>query len=248
MKAVSRRQFLKSLAFIPGASLLAQYHAMAAPEKGKTKIRDIEVMILQGPRTYTLVKVESDAGLFGIGEAYGSPGVGVREGIMALKPELIGKDPLGIDVLITGLGWRTDGSAHSLMRAVSGIEMALWDLAGKTLNVSTTTLLGGRFRDRVRMYDHSAPDDMMNPASCREWAHRVKSDPSGFTAHKFGFPHTDPRSDRARDPSNRVLTTTELSRIRKGFENCREALGWDHDIMVHCHWEYDLRTSIQLAE
>src|SRR5271166_6150521 len=248
MKAVSRRQFLKSLALIPGASFLTQHHAMAATEKGKTRIRDIKVMILQGPRTYTLVKVESDAGLFGIGEAYGSPGVGVREGIMALKPELIGKDPLGIDVLITGLGWRTDGSAHSLMRAVSGIEMALWDLAGKTLNVSTTTLLGGRFRDRVRMYDHSAPDDMMNPASCREWAHRVKSDPSGFTAHKFGFPHTDPRSDRARDLSNRVLTTTELSRIRKGFENCREALGWDHDIMVHCHWEYDLRTSIQLAE
>jgi L-alanine-DL-glutamate epimerase-like enolase superfamily enzyme len=76
----------------------------------------------------------------------------------------------------------------------------------------------------------------------------VKSDPGGFTAHKFGFPHTDPQSDRARDPSNRVLTTTELSRIRQGFENCREALGWDHDILVHCHWEYDLRTSIQLAE
>jgi L-alanine-DL-glutamate epimerase-like enolase superfamily enzyme len=248
MKAVSRRLFFRSAALFPGASLLAQYHAIAAPEKGKTRIRDIQVMILQGPRTYTLVKVESDAGLYGIGEAYGSPGVGVKEGIMALKPEFLGKDPLGIDVLITGLGWRTDGSAHSLMRAVSGIEMALWDLAGKTLGVPTTTLLGGRFRERVRMYDHSAPDDMMSPASCREWAQRVKADPSGFTAHKFGFPHTDPRSDRARDPSNRLLTATELSRIRKGFENCREALGWDHDILVHCHWEYDLRTSIQLAE
>jgi L-alanine-DL-glutamate epimerase-like enolase superfamily enzyme len=45
-----------------------------------------------------------------------------------------------------------------------------------------------------------------------------------------------------------VLTTNELARIRQGFENCREAIGWDHDIMVHCHWEYDLRTSIQLAE
>ena len=73
MKAVSRRQFLKSLAFGAGASLLSRYQAKAAPEKGKTKIRDIKVMILQGPRTYTLVKVESDAGLFGIGEAYGSP-------------------------------------------------------------------------------------------------------------------------------------------------------------------------------
>ena len=45
-----------------------------------------------------------------------------------------------------------------------------------------------------------------------------------------------------------MLTTTELTRIRRGFENCRAAIGWDHDLMVHCHWEYDLRTSIQLAE
>ena len=76
---------------------------------------------------------------------------------------MIGKDPLGIDVLMTGLGWRTDGSAHMLIRAASGIEMALWELAGKTLGVPTTTLLGGKFRDRVRMYDHSAPRDMMDP-------------------------------------------------------------------------------------
>jgi L-alanine-DL-glutamate epimerase-like enolase superfamily enzyme len=248
MKTISRRQFLQSLGIVPGAALLGQYHALAAAERGRTRIRDIRVMMLQGPRTYTLVKVESDAGLFGIGEAYGSPGVGVKEQVLALRPELIGKDPLGIDALITGLGTRVDGSAHMLLRAASGIEMALWDLAGKTLGVPTTTLLGGRFRDRVRMYDHSAPGDMMSVSSCREWADRFRSDASGFTAHKFGFPHTDLLADPARDRSNRVLTTTELRRIRQGFENCREAIGWDHDIMVHCHWEYDLRTSIQLAE
>jgi L-alanine-DL-glutamate epimerase-like enolase superfamily enzyme len=248
MKATSRRQFFRSLALLPGSALLAQYHALAASEKGKTRIRDIKVMMLQGPRTYTLVKVESDGGLHGIGEAYGSPGVGVKEGILALKPDLIGKDPLGIDALITGLGWRTDGSAHMLLRAVSGIEMALWDLAGKTLGVPTTTLLGGKFRDRVRMYDHSAPADMISPALCREWADRVKSNHGGFTAHKFGFSRSDPQTDPGRDRSNRVLTTKEIARIRQGFENCREAIGWDHDILVHCHWEYDLRTSIQLAQ
>src|SRR6516165_4502625 len=248
MTTISRRRFLRSLGFGPGAALLGQYLELAAAERGRTRIRDVRVMMLQGPRTYTLVKVESDSGLFGIGEAYGSPGVGVKEQVLALRPELLGKDPLGIDALITGLGTRVDGSAHMLLRAVSGIEMALWDLAGKTLGVPTTTLLGGRFRDRVRMYDHSAPRDMLDRSSCREWADRVKADPSGFTAHKFSFPHTDPRSDPARDRSNRLLTTTELSRIRRGFENCREAIGWDHDIMVHCHWEYDLRTSIQIAE
>jgi len=248
MQVISRRTFLKALGLGPVAAFLPGYQALALPEKGKTRIRDIKVMMIQGPRSYTLVKVESDAGLHGIGEAYGSPGVGVKEGILELRPMLLGKDPLGIDALITGLGTRTDGSAHSLFRAVSGIENALWDLAGKTLGVPTTTLLGGRFRERVRVYDHAAPGDMMDPGSCREWADRVKEDRHGFSAHKFGFPHTDPRTDKARDLANRVLTTTELARVRRGFENCRDALGFEHDIMVHCHWEYDLRTSIQLAE
>lgn len=227
---------------------LARYHTVAAAEKGKTKIRDVKTMMLQGPRSYTLVRIESDAGLYGIGEAYGSPGVGVKEQVLALKPELIGKDPLEIDRIYVGLGTRTDGSAHMLMRAVSGIEMALWDLAGKTLGVPASTLLGGRFREKVRVYDHAAPKDMLDPASCREWAQRVRSNPSGFTCHKFGFPHTTPATDKARDLANRLLTTSELLRIRKGFENCREALGWDHDLMVHCHWEYDLRTAIQIGE
>jgi L-alanine-DL-glutamate epimerase-like enolase superfamily enzyme len=45
-----------------------------------------------------------------------------------------------------------------------------------------------------------------------------------------------------------VLSTKEIIDLAKGYENCREAIGWDHDIMVHCHWEYDLRTSIQISE
>ena len=135
------------------------------------------------------------------------------------------------------------------MRGVSGIEMALWDLAGKILNQPVSTLLGGRFRDKVRVYDHAAPRNMLDPASCREWAQKVKADPSGFKTHKFSWSqHTSPDKDHARDLSNRVLTTAELSRIRKGWENCREAIGFDHDLMVHCHWEFDLRTSIQLSE
>jgi L-alanine-DL-glutamate epimerase-like enolase superfamily enzyme len=213
-------------------------------------------MMLEGGRTYTLVKITADDGLFGIAEAYGSPGVGVKEQVLSLKPWLVGKDPLEIDTLYTWMGrgtrslsgTRTDGSAHNLIRAVSGIEMALWDLAGKILDVPTSTLLGGKFRDRVRMYDHSAPKNMLDKGACTEWAARVKAHPAGFTAHKFGFPHTDMKTDLARDPSNRLLTTRELINIQQGFENCREAIGWDHDIMVHCHWEYDLRTSIQIAD
>src|SRR5687767_2328759 len=132
MRTITRRNFLRTAAALPAASFLSRYHAMAAPEKGRVKIRDIKTMIFQGPdRNYTLVRIDTDAGVSGIGEAYGSPGVGVKEGVHELKAELLGKDPLEIDAIYTRLGRRTDGSAHALMRAVSGIEMALWDTAGK---------------------------------------------------------------------------------------------------------------------
>jgi L-alanine-DL-glutamate epimerase-like enolase superfamily enzyme len=253
MSRISRREFLGAAVTAP---FLVHYHRLAAAEKGRLKIRDVQAMVLKGPRTYTLVKIVADDGTYGIAEAYGSPGVGVKQQVLAMKHYLVGKDPLEIDALYTKLdvtgeslaGSRTDGSAHMLMRAASGIEMALWDLAGKALGVPVSTLLGGKFRDRVRVYDHAAPRNMLDKASCRDWAAKVKEHPSGFTAHKFGFPHTDPKTDLGRDRANRILTTRELMQLAKGFENCREALGWDHDIMVHCHWEYDLRTSIQIAQ
>jgi len=251
---LSRRKFLGAAAAAP---FLTYFHKLAAAEKKKLKIRDLRTMTIQGPsRTYVLVKVVADDGVYGVAEAYGTPGIGVKEQILSMKPGLIGKDPLEIDAIYTFLdehvkdlsGTRTDGSAHNLMRAASGVEMALWDLAGKALGVPSSTLLGGKFREKVRVYDHAAPRNMLDKASCLEWAQKVKADPAGFTAHKFGFPHTNPDLDRARDSSNRVLTTKELIQVRKGFENCREAIGWDHDIMVHCHWEYDLRAAIQIAE
>src|SRR5690349_17477555 len=171
---MTRRHFLAVATVVP---------ALAAADRKRFKIRDVQTMVFQGGRTYTLVKVVADDGLYGIGEAYGSPGVGVKEQVLSLRPWLLNKDPLEIDTLYTLMGehtpalsgTRTDGSAHSLMRAVSGIEMALWDLAGKALGVPTTTLLGGRFRDRVRVYDHAAPRNMLDKASCREWVQKVKA-------------------------------------------------------------------------
>lgn len=244
---LSRRHFLAAVPL---------FERLASAQIGKVKIKDVQVMLMQGGRTYTLIKITADNGVYGIGEAYGSPGIGVKEQVLSLKKWLVGKDPLQIDTIYTELGaggnslsgTRTDGSAHNLMRAASGIEMTLWDLAGKLLGVPSSSLLGGRFRDRVRVYDHSAPKNMLDKASCREWAAQVKADPAGFTCHKFGFPRTNARNDNAKDPANRILTTKELLQVRQGFENCREAIGFEHDIIVHCHWEYDVRTAIQIAD
>lgn len=218
---LSRRDFIRTGACVP---LLAGYRLLAEPEKGRYKIRDIQSMVISGPRTYTLVRVVADNGAAGIAEAYGSPAIGVKEQILDLKPLLVGKDPLGIDALYTHLGeggkslsgTRTDGSAHSLMRAASGIEMALWDLAGRLLGQPVTTLLGGKFRDRVRLYDHEAPKNMLDKLSCREWAAKVKEDKSGFTAHKFGFPHTSAAQDGGR------IRGTECSPLKRSSKSAKD--------------------------
>ena len=262
----SRRNLLR-VAATAGTVALADgglLSAALAAERVRAKISDVQTMTVQGPgRTYVYVKVLTQEGVFGIAEAYGTPGIGVAQQIEAIKPALIGKDPLEIDRLYTFMGdgasglfgSRTDGSAHQLMRAASGVEMALWDLAGKLLDTPTCVLLGGRFRDQVRVYDHSKPRDPLDKASCGEWADKVKAHPSGFTAHKIDIlrttvPGADGRGqpDAAKDPGNRHLTTLELRQIGQAFENMREAIGWDHDLMVHCHWELDLPSALQLAE
>jgi L-alanine-DL-glutamate epimerase-like enolase superfamily enzyme len=89
MTSFTRRQFLAGAATAPW---LMEYHALAASMKKKVKIRDMKVIVMQGPdRNYTYVKIETDAGPYGIGEGYGSPGVGVKEQILSLKPDLVGK-------------------------------------------------------------------------------------------------------------------------------------------------------------
>jgi L-alanine-DL-glutamate epimerase-like enolase superfamily enzyme len=244
MQSLSRRRFLRALS----VASLARFEALAAPERGRARIADIRAMVLQGPRTYTFVKVVTDVGVYGIGEGYGSPGVGVKAGVLELRPYFLGKDPLEIEALYNGLGHRVDGSANMLLRAAGAIEIALWDLAGKLLNQPASTLLGGRYRDRVRVYHDEGPSNMLDRTSCNEWADRMKSDPAGWTAFKVSPPRGAPKLDTARDPSNRTLTSRELREIRQAFEYCRDAIGWDRDLIVHCDGEYDLRAALQLAE
>ena len=196
-----------------------------------------------------LVKVRSEDGTVGLGLAWAHLDDEVsfaRAAQSALAATIVGSDALS--PYDTGKNAQNAAYNAGVSRAGSVVEMALWDLAGKTLGASVTTLLGGKFRDKVRVYDHRAPRDILDKASCKEWADKCKADPAGFTCHKFSLKHTTPDKDPGRDLANRVLSTRELLDVRRGFENCREAIGWDHDIMVHCHWEYDVRTAMQIAE
>jgi L-alanine-DL-glutamate epimerase-like enolase superfamily enzyme len=267
----SRRKFVQSStgALVAGAAAWGGTSTLAvAAEAIRPKISDVQTMTMQGPgRNYVYVRILTSDGHSGIGEGYGTPGVGVAQQIMEIKPYLVGKNPLEIEKLYTLLdtgakdlsGTRTDGSAHNFMRAASAIDMALWDLAGNVLNTPTSVLLGGQYRDHVRVYDHSRPDDFFDKGALNEWAAKVKAHPSGFTAHKVDLPRTSsiwstgkPRRDAVPDATRSLnteeLSTRELIRIGQAYENMRDALGWDHDLMVHCHWEFDLPTAIKIAE
>ena len=108
-------------------------------------------------RNWLFIKVETDAGIYGVGEASGWPRV-VETAIHDLTPLMIGEDPFHIERLwgkmqVAMMGHGMTGIVGS--GAMTGIEMALWDIKGKALGQPVWNLLGGKMRDRVRVYAHA---------------------------------------------------------------------------------------------
>src|SRR5438270_1164674 len=127
-----RRRFLKSLALgAAGAATFAHpYDLLAEPLKKKIRITDVKVMIIRGTWDWNLIKIETDSGLYGIGEAYWGPGVKDLV-VTQMKPLIVGEDPLNVDKLYTKMLMRSGGAgaiAGATVSAASGIEIALWDL------------------------------------------------------------------------------------------------------------------------
>lgn len=249
---LSRRSLLSAAA---AGLASAPFSRLAAALRGKVKITDVKCMIVRGTWDWNLVKVETDSGLYGIGEAYWGPGV--KDIIQKiLKPQLIGEDPLNVDKLYTKMLMRNAGAgaiAGVTVTAASGVEIALWDLAGRILDTPVCNLLGGRFRDRVRFYRTlQNPPDVNSAASYKELVRSARAEKFGWTAFKFqgdGVPvAADPEfKEPGHDPYIRNLTIKDVRRIVAGMTAVREELGPDTDFAIECHWRYDTRDVIQLA-
>ena len=252
---LQRRDFLKTAAAGAGILFSGPFAKAAESLRRKVKITDVKCMIVRGTWDWNLVKVETDAGLYGIGEAYWGPGVkDIIEKI--LKPQVIGEDPLNVDKLYTKMLMRNAGAgaiAGVTVTAASGVEIALWDLAGRILGAPTVDLLGGRFRERVRFYRTlQNPKDVNDPASYKEMIRSARAEKFGWTAFKFqgdGVPvAADPEfKEIGHDPYNRNLTAKDIRRITRAMETVREELGPDIDFAIECHWRYDTRDVITLA-
>ena len=244
---MKRRKFITSFGAPVAASVfLPDFADMAIQPGQKVKITDIRVILVKGDTNYTwpMVKIDTDAGITGIGEAHAGNGVAdiIRKD---LKPAIIGENPLDIDRLynkmIKATSW-TGSIGGTTVTAISGVEIALWDLAGKILQVPVYQLLGGRYHDSVRAYWTYGP--RFGKEACREFADRVRAHPWGITAFKASYFRAGKQEN---GPLSPTLTTKDLAANEEGFGYLREALGNDYEFSVHCHWEFDWKDSLALA-
>ena len=217
-------------------------------ERGRMRITGLKAMELRN-FGQSLVRVETDSGLFGIGEA-GVAGPACRANLQWLEHVLIGADPLNIDKLYHKMmGKQHPYRAH--VPTISGVDIALWDLAGKILNLPVCDLLTGRFRERVEFYYGGAPSDWSDRPAVDDWVAEFRAHPHGYRTLKFGFPRPDnARLSRpfAGAAPNQSMKPSDFKVIRDVFETVRDALGWDLDFIVHCHNEWDVPTAIGICQ
>lgn len=189
------------------------------------KITKIDTFLVNaGSRNWPFVKIHTDEGIHGVGEAYScGPDKATVEVIKDFEEWLIGRDPRDIEGLwnLMYAGSRFPGGAV-VNAAISGIEHALWDISGKAANLPVYRLVGGKCRDKVRVYQSPhgrTPEELAENAV-------ALIERYGYTALKLSpLP-----PDYATLPWNATLRGTAAR-----FEAVRRAVGDDIDIGLDSH-------------
>ncbi|WP_276274049.1 mandelate racemase/muconate lactonizing enzyme family protein [Haloarcula litorea] len=227
------------------------------PERD-VQITDITTAVVEGNFEWNLIKVETDAGVTGIGESY--RGGGVPELVEYTKRFLLGENPLDVERLVRYIVQEMSGhggTTGKVVTAASGIEVALWDAAGKILDLPVYQLLGSKYRDQVRIYCdcHAgeayevedgatayADAEAYSPEAYAAEAARVTD--MGFSALKFDL---DLPADNDPDPYNGRLTNEAIEEKREIVAAVRDEIGYDVDLAFDCHWDYSVESAKRLA-
>ena len=215
------------------------------------KITEVKVWLVEGVKyNWTMMKVITDSGHTGIGEATNWPGSPIIEAAARHVGErVIGLDPMRTDFIWTklyrDLNWI--GPFGASMCAISGLDMALLDLKGKVLGVPCYELLGGAFRTKIRLYanywftggGHNADDYGAQAA-------RVKA--AGFTGLKFDpFAHTNYLYGDDLS-SNLELTKSQQELAYEVTAAVRQAVGPEFDMMIETHAMLNTQVALEMAE
>ncbi len=208
------------------------------------KITSVSTALLE-PMPWVLVKVRTDEGLIGIGEAYHGAGVHQIAVDHRLMRPLIGQDPRNVDKLFRDMRNAMSASGFyqgAVMSAISGIEMALWDITGQSFGVPIWQLLGGKFRDRIRVYNDCHEGEDNTPES---WAEKAKAvEARGFDAIKFDI---DPQPTQ-RDKYNRGISNENIDFFVNAVATIREALHPNTDLLIDAHWFYSPSDILKVAQ
>jgi L-alanine-DL-glutamate epimerase-like enolase superfamily enzyme len=190
------------------------------------------------------VKVETDAGITGIGECVHG-GVQAIAIIQEIRRGFIGRDPFRIDALFEEMRRShvfDGGFAGALITALTGIELALWDLKGKALGVPVYELLGGKFRDRIRVYADCEVEPGMDFGDVKRVVDGVLA--RGFTALKIDVDG----GDRNKDPFNYTASEREHDQMLKLIDMAVAAAGKDVAVAADVHTRLDMPSAIRLAK
>ena len=208
------------------------------------EITDVQTAQVDGNYPWILVRVYTDAGIVGTGEAYW--GGGDTAVIERMKPFLVGENPLDVDRLYEHLIQKMSGEGSisgKVVSAISGIELALHDLAGRIVELPAYQLLGGKYRDEVRVYCDCHAGDESEPESNAREAERVVSE-LGYDALKFDL---DVPSGHEKDRATRHMRGPEIGHKAEIVRRVCETVGDRADVAFDCHWSYTAGSAKQLC-
>jgi galactonate dehydratase len=198
------------------------------------KIVDVRTTVVGNPwKNWIFVQLITDEEITGIGEATGGLSTKPNEAaVHELRPLFIGQDPRNVVALWERLykGLFLDQNA-----AMAGIEMACWDILGKTLQVPVWCLLGGQTRPRIRAYANGWYQGPRDPQFFAERAREVVA--MGYTALKF-----DPFGD-----AYRFIDSEELGRSLAIVGAVRMAVGESVDLLIEAHDRFSVSTAIEIG-
>jgi L-alanine-DL-glutamate epimerase-like enolase superfamily enzyme len=204
------------------------------------RITDLRVAVVCSNYDYPIIRVDTDQGIYGIGEVRDA---GHRENVLQYKSFLLGQNPCNVDMIFRAIkhfgNWGREGGG------VSGIELALWDLVGKVYGVPCYQFLGGKYRDRIRIYaDTPTPSEPTPEAYVERVLGRkalgltfIKFDlgPALLAATPGALVGTPPRDEyslgqRWRAPGagyGARVTDAGIARLVEVVAAVRQAVGWD---------------------
>lgn len=252
----SRRSFLQKGAALglTGAGLMTNFGQglQAAVQKQNSfsnpsdlKITDVKCGFVRGA---VYVKIYTNQDVWGCGEAVDAIH-GSYYLVKRLGNQIKGQNPLNPNRLAEQLrkGSFFGGAQSGVFVAVlTAIETALWDITGKVFNVPVYQLLGGKFRDKIRVYCDTALYATTNPEPSDYAAAARDAVDRGYNAVKFDV-------DNGRDPNkydryNWTANPAEIDRMYNAIAAVREEVGPNIDICVDMHGRYDAVTGMKMAK